>query len=186
MYKQVYKKEEKFYFLQYCATLIANRYDIRDRGMRRINQANKRCIKVWIILVLYLCAWQSLSAVIVLETPQTGVRVFVTDRIEQLNNTTSNSLLLPLCTISINAKHPGRGYLEITHTPLMSEGEEVPYQLFCDNIGSLIPDVLSYTCSPFIPLTISLTMLSAKLARPLQGARSSYSSMVFFHLKLEA
>lgn len=154
--------------------------------MGRINQANKRCSKIRIMLVLYLCAWQSLSAVIVLETPQTGVKILVTDRIQELNNTTSNSLLLPLCIITINAKHPGKGYLEITHTPLMSEGEEAPYQLFCDNIGSLIPDVLSYTCSPFIPLTISLTMLSAKLARPLQGELSSYSSMIFFHLKLEA
>ena len=154
--------------------------------MGRINQANKRCCKIRIMLVLCLCAWQSLSAVIVLETPQTGVKILVTDRIQNLNNTASNSMLLPLCIITINAKHPGRGYLEITHTPLMSEGEEVPYQLFCDNNGSLIPDVLSYTCSPFIPLTISLTMLSAKLARPLQGERSSYSSMVFFHLKLEA
>lgn len=154
--------------------------------MRKTYQASKRYHKIGIILVLFLCAWQSLSAAIVLETPQTEVKVFVIDRIEERNETPYSSLSFPLCMVIINAKHPSVGYLHISHTPLINEFEQFDYQLFCEDLGILLPDVISYRCSPFLPLTITLTKLSVKLAMPLSKERSSYTSEISLHLKLEA
>ena len=166
--------------------MIQYRYDIRDRKVGKTNQASRRYNRIRVMLVLCLCAWQSLSAAIVMETPPIEVKVSVTDKIEERNNTPSTSLLLPLCSIVITAKHHGRGYLHITHTALINGVEEVPYQLFCDNRVMILPDVLSYECSPFIPLTIPMTTLSVMLAMPLRVERSFYTSMIFLHLKLEA
>lgn len=154
--------------------------------MDRAYQDSSRYKKAGIILVLCLCAWSSLSAAIVMETPQTEVIVSVIDRIEERKSTPSTSLMLPLCSISITAKHHGRGYLEITHTSLISGFEEIPYQLFCNTSNQLLPDVIPYVCNPFLPLTIPITKLSVMLSRPLQQDRPSYTSEVFVHLKLEA
>ena len=154
--------------------------------MDRTNQVNRRYNTIGIMLVLCLCAWNSLSAAIVMETPQTEVIVSVIDRIEERKSTPSTSLMLPLCSISITAKHHGRGYLLITHTSLMSEFEEIPYQLFCNTRNLLLPDTIPYECNPFLPLTIPVTKLSVMLSRPLQRERSSYTSEIFVHLKLEA
>lgn len=154
--------------------------------MRRTNQADRRYSKIGIILVVLLCVWPSLSAVIFMETPQTEVQLFVSDLKSDRDNTPSTSQRLPLCSILIIAKHRGLGYLEITHTPLVSDFEVVPYQLFCENLQEMLPDVLSYRCNPFLPLTIPLTKLSVQLSKSLLGARSSYISDVTVHLRLEA
>lgn len=153
--------------------------------MDRTNQDSKRFSKVCIILVLSLCAWQSLYAAIVLETPQTEVKVFVTDRFEERKALPPASLLLPLCSIAIKAKHTGKGYLKISHTALYNEFETVPYELYCENTEGIFPDILDYTCNPYLPLTIPLTELSVILSSPLSSDRSSYSSEVSLHLKLE-
>ncbi len=166
-------------------TIILYRYDTRDRKVSRTKQTSRRYNKIGIILVLCLCACQPLSAAIVMETPQTEVKVFITDRIEERNSTPSTSLFLPLCSIVITAKHYGKGYLQIFHTPLVNGFEEVSYQLFCDNLQTILPDTLSYSCNPYLPLTIPMTKLSANLTRPLLGERSSYSSKVILHLRLE-
>ena len=94
--------------------------------------------------------------------------------------------MFPLCSILIIAKHYGDGYLQITHTPLINGFEEVPYQLFCEDLQAIIPEVLSYRCNPYLPLTIPLTKLSVQLSKPLPRARSSYTSDVTVHVKLEA
>lgn len=154
--------------------------------MRTTKQASRRNNKIGIILVLSLCAWHSLYAAIVLETPQTEVKVFVNDRKIERDNTPSTSLLLPLCTILVTAKHYGEGYLQISHTPLMNGVEKVSYQLICDDLQIIISDILSYKCNPFLPLTIPLTKLSVLLSKPLSMARSFYTSNVTVHLKLEA
>jgi len=150
------------------------------------NQASNRYRKAGIILVLCLCAWNPLSAVIVMETPQTEVKIAVFDRLEERNSTPSSSLMLPLCSIVITAKHHGKGYLQILHTPLSNGVEQIPYQLFCDNRGENLADLLSYECSPFFPLTIPMTRLSVKLTRALKGQRTSYRSDIFLYLTLEA
>lgn len=154
--------------------------------MSGADQPNRRYRKILIIVALSLCAWQQLYAVIVLETPQTEVKVLVVDRVAERNALAPTSLLLPLCSIVITAKHHGKGYLEITYTPLNNEIEEVSYRLFCDNLEMIIPGSFSYCSNPYIPLTVPLTMLSVKLSHPLQSVHISYHSEVFFHLKLEA
>ena len=168
------------------AAILLYRYDTRDSNLRITNQASRRYNKIGIILVLFFCAWQPLYAAIVLETPQTEVKVFVNDRKTERDNTPSTSLLLPLCTILVIAKHYGEGYLQITHTPLTNGVEEVFYQLFCEDLQVILPDVLSYKCNPYLPLTIPLTKLSVQLAEPLSMARSFYTSNVTVHFKLEA
>ncbi len=152
--------------------------------MYRIEQGNKRN-KVLILLVLCFCAFGQLYPAIVLETPQTEVKIFLADRVEERSQLSPTSLTIPLCSIAVTAKHNGEGYLQITHTPLSNGFEAVPYTLYCDNLREALPDVLSYTCNPSIPMTIPLTWISAQLSRALQGARSSYSSQVFLHLMLE-
>ncbi|MBI9094891.1 MAG: hypothetical protein JEY71_08430 [Sphaerochaeta sp.] len=120
-----------------------------------------------------------------METPQTEVKIFVTDRKEERDITPPTALQLPLCSIVVKAKHYGKGYLQIFHTPLVNEVEEVSYQLFCDNLQKNLPDILSYSCNPYLPLTIPVAEFSADLARPLRGDRASYSSNVIVHLKLD-
>lgn len=160
------------------------RYDIRNHEVGRNSRASRRCDKC-VLLVLCLCALQPVFAAIVMETPQTEVKIFLTDRKEERNNTPLTSLQLPLCSIVITAKHYGKGYLQIFHTPLVNEVESVPYQLFCDYLQKNFPDVLSYSSSPYLPFTIPMTKLSANLARPLLGDWTSYSSNVIVHLKLD-
>ncbi|NBK22138.1 MAG: hypothetical protein EOM68_08945 [Spirochaetia bacterium] len=154
--------------------------------MSRPSQTSRRYSKIGIILIVFFCTWHSLFSAIVLETPQTEVKLFVSDLKSERDTTPTTSQLLPLCSILIIAKHRGQGYLLVTHTPLVSPLEVVSYELFCETRQENIFDALSYSCNPFLPLTIPLTKLSVQLAKPLQGARSSYSSDVFVHLKLEA
>jgi len=153
--------------------------------MRRTNQASRKYYKIGIILVLCFCAWQALSAAIVLETPQTEVKIFVTDRKEERNKTSPSSQTFPLCSIAIMAKHYGKGYLNISYTPLINGVDVVAYLLFSEDSQEILPDVLSYRGNPHLPLTIPLAKLYVMLAKPLPGARSSYSSDVILHLKLE-
>ncbi len=153
--------------------------------MGRTNQASRKCNKTSIILVLCLCAWHSVFAAIVMETPKTELKIFVTDRKEERDNTLLSSLQLPLCSIVITAKHKGKGYLQIFHTPLTNGVEEVSYQLFYDDRHEILPSVISYDSNPFLPLTIPIMKLSANLIRPLLGDHSSYSSDVVLHLMLD-
>ncbi len=161
-------------------------YTIRDSKVGRTNQPNRRLHKICMFLVFCLCTCNPLSAVIVLETPQTEVLVVVTDRKGERNNTPASSLSFPLCSIAVKAKHQGRGYLEVTHTPLVFGSDLVPYQLFCDTREMILPTALPYECNSFLPLTIPMTELSVMLSRPLLRERSLYTSVVFLHLKLEA
>ena len=62
--------------------MILHRYDIRDDMMGRANQA-RIYSKVLIILMIFLCFTPFLYAAIILETPQTEVKIFVTDRMEE-------------------------------------------------------------------------------------------------------
>lgn len=164
--------------------MILHRYDIRDDMMGRANQT-RRYSKVLIILMLLLCFKSFLYAAIILETPQTEVKVFVTDRMEERKELPASSLVFPLCSIVLTAKHHGKGYLEIYHTPLSNGLEMVSYNLLCDNLGATLPDILTYKCNPSFPLTIPLTKISAELSRVLQGDRSSYHSEVFLHVWLD-
>lgn len=163
---------------------ILLRYDIRDSIMDRDNQENK-CRKILAILVLLLCAGQLLHATIVLETPQTEVKVVVTDRMGERSELPFFARILPLCSILISAKHKGSGLLKITHSPLHNEFERVNYTLLCDVMEGALPDTLSYTCDSAIPLIIPLTRISIELDKPLQGDRSSYTSEVYLHLRLD-
>ncbi len=169
-----------------CGIIAVYEFGIRDSKVGRANQPSRGWHRKYILLVLCICISNPLSAVIVLETPQTEVLVVVTDRIGERNNTPATSLSFPLCSIAITAKHQGRGYLAITHTPLVFGSDIVPYQLFCDTLDSILPTVLPYECNPFFSLTIPMTKLSVMISRPLQRERASYSSEVFLHLKLES
>jgi len=152
--------------------------------MERGNQANK-CRKILAILVLLLCAGQLLYAAIVLETPQTEVKIGVTDRMAERSELPFSARILPLCSILISAKHKGSGLLEITHSPLYNDLERVNYTLFCDAMEGALPGTLSYKCDSAVPLTIPLTRISIELDKSLQGDRSSYTSEVYLHLRLD-
>lgn len=141
--------------------------------------------KIITLLVLCLFTLAPLYPAIVMRTSQTEMKIVVTDRVQERNTLPSSSLILPLCSIAITAKHQGRGYLKIFHTSLTSGFEEVPYTLYCDDRWARLSETLSYICSPSIPLTIPLTNISAHLTRALQKERSSYTSEVFFHLIFE-
>jgi len=138
--------------------------------------------KIITLLVLCLFMLVPLYPAIVMRTSETEMHVAVTDRVEERTSLPASSLILPLCSIVITAKHQGKGYLKIFHTPLTNGLGEVPYTLYLDDRSSRFPDALSYQCSPSIPLTIPLATISALLTRPLPGARSSYSSEVFVYL----
>lgn len=141
--------------------------------------------KIRTLLVLCLSILVPLYPAIVMRTSETEMHVVVTDRVEERTSLPAPSLILPLCSIVLKAKHQGKGYLRIFHTPLTNELGEVPYTLYLDDHGSRFPDSLSYQCSPSIPLTIPLANISAHLTQPLPGGRSSYRSEVFVHLAFE-
>lgn len=152
--------------------------------MCRANQATKPN-RVVILLVLCLCTCSLISGAIVLETSQTEMILTVTDRMEERDKLSSNTLSLPLCSLVITAKHRGKGYLEITHTPLYDGTRMVAYTLYCDIRSESLPVIISYKGNPSVPLTIPLSRVTALLDRTLLGDRSSYRSNIFLHLRLE-
>ena len=153
--------------------------------MERKYKDFRRFKRLVITFALCLFTWHPLSAIIVMDTSQTELRVVVTDRVEERNSISFPSLQLPLCTIVIVAKHYGKGYLQIIHNTLSDGVEEISYTILCDNLGSRVSGVIPYECSPFLPLTIPLTKLSVELKRPLPAEHSSYSSLIIFIIKLE-
>lgn len=135
------------------------------------------------MFVLCLSVPSQLYSAITLQTAATDVLVIV----EPIAfNGGEASLLIPICDLTLTAKHPGFGRVYIDHTPLFNQGEAVMYQLVSEigfNFERSQP--YQYRVEGSLHETVVIGRLWARLVRPLGSARNLYSSTLTVNLVLE-
>ncbi len=153
-----------------------------SRTWRRI-QLCKAAYCGFLLCLLCLLVPSDLRAAISLQTPSTDVVIVI----EPLPfNTSDASLLVPICDVSLVAKHPGFGRVYIEHTPLSSPMEMVMYQLVSE-IGldfERSKPFLYYARGPHYE-EVSIGRLWARLIKPFKGDAQQYSSTLRLNLVLE-
>lgn len=136
--------------------------------------------KSWLfpILFFFLAMQPALYGAILLQTPDTEVSLHI-------NQTTGQNqrLTIPICEMSLSAKHKGEGVLRFANSPLTNEKELVPYALVGQD-GDFIEEWVYHTSSTTLK-TIHMGSVWAKLSRPLAGPSSEYSSDIFVTLVLD-
>lgn len=137
------------------------------------------------ILVLLSGFSYTLFAAITLETTQVEIRVMLHDKKAERNMSDPKNLQLPLCSIALEAKHPGKGYLSITHSPLIQGDDTIYYRVFSETAELFPGESIPYTANPYIPTIVHIANLDVLLSWPLQASSQSYSSDIVVHLALE-
>ncbi len=133
--------------------------------------------------MLWLLPTAELQSAISLQTPSTDVLVVI----EPVGfNTSAVSLLIPICDLSLIAKHPGFGKVFIDHTPFSKQDEILMYQLVSEHgldFDGAEP-FLYYVQGP-LHETVSIGRLWARLVRPFGSDARQYSSTIRVNLVLE-
>lgn len=152
------------------------------RTWRRI-QLSKATHCILLVGLLCLLVPSNLRAAITLQTPSTDVVIVI----EPLSfNTADASLLIPICDVSLVAKHPGFGRVYIEHTPLSGPMELVMYQLISENGLDFerSEPFLYYVRGPLYE-EVPIGRLWARLIQPFKGEAQQYSSTLRLNLVLE-
>ncbi len=154
----------------------------KSRTWRRI-QLCKAAYCGFLLCLLCLLVPSDLRAAISLQTPSTDVVIVI----EPLPfNTLDASLLIPICDVSLVAKHPGFGRVYIEHTPLSSPLEMVMYQLVSENgLDFERSEPFLYYVQGALHEEVSIGRLWARLIKPFKGDAQQYSSTLRLNLVLE-
>ena len=127
-----------------------------------------------------------LFSAIVLYTPDTEVSLTVTNF--QQNQKRIHSGKLPLCEISLLAKHSGSGRLLVSSGPLSNGAELISYHLAFETEEGLqrVRDKgFVYTTSPDRLESIAIAKLWAEFSNPIFSIPEGYVGNIYLNLILE-
>lgn len=140
------------------------------------------CGTAFLCLLIVLLP-SALQAAITLQTPSTDVLIVVEPIAD---NGSDGSLLVPICDLTLVAKHQGFGRVFIDHTPLFYQTEVVMYQLVSERgLDFERSEPFLYRVQGQLHEEVSIGRLWARLGGPLGSARASYTSTLRVNLVLE-
>ena len=147
------------------------------------SQAREAAFFSMLIVLLCLFVPSSLQAAITLQTPSTDVLIVV----EPIaSNGNDGSLLIPICDLTLVAKHPGFGRVFIEHTPLLSQTDVVMYQLVSERgLDFERSEPFLYRVQGQLHEEVPIGRLWARLVRPLGSTKTLYFSTLRVNLVLE-
>lgn len=154
----------------------------RSRSVRRTQRCKAANFGL-LLCLLCLASPSELRSAITLQTPSTDVVIVV----EPVPFDGSDaSLLIPICDVTLMAKHPGFGRVYIDHTPLSNQFEMVMYQLVSERgLDFERSEPFLYYVRGALHEEISIGRLWARLVRPLGTRGNLYSSTLRVNLVLE-
>ncbi|MDD3057805.1 MAG: hypothetical protein PHY87_00070 [Sphaerochaeta sp.] len=158
--------------------------NIRLCSFQRFVSSPARAVRPGAVCVLFLClCLYPLHPAIILETAPTDV-VFeiqpIPDQDEQIQTR------LPICDLTLHAKHRGLGRLFFDHTPL-SLGNQVVSYLLEDEQGRLLERSIpfEYQVHGIFHEQVRMGRLYARLFRPLSQNQGAFRSTISIHFILE-
>lgn len=155
------------------------------KRIRDYQRSHARKAAFFSMLIVLLCLFvpSLLQAAITLQTPSTDVLIVV----EPIAfNGSDGSLLVPICDLTLVAKHPGFGRVFIEHTPLLYQTEVVMYQLVSERgFDFERSEPFLYRVQGQLHEEVPIGRLWARLVRPLSSTKTLYSSTLRVNLVLE-
>ncbi len=146
--------------------------------------AHARVIRLGIVGIFLLCLQVSpLYPAIILETATTDVVIDIQPIADQRGQSRT---LLPICDLSLHAKHRGYGRLKFDHTPL-SRGNQMISYLLEDEQERVFDRTYSfaYQVNGASHELVRMGHLYARLLQPLIQNEGLYSSTITIHFILE-
>lgn len=142
-----------------------------------------RVFRSGLFCVVFLCLSLSpLLPAIMLETTATDVVIKVQTLTDQEDQP---RIRLPVCDLTLHAKHRGLGRLILDHTPLSQGTQVIYYQLEDEQGRRFTADLpLEYRVNGIIHEQVKVGRLYARLSRPLNQLQGMQSSITI-HLILE-
>ncbi len=158
--------------------------NIRLCSFQRFVSCPARAVRPGVVCALFLClCLYPLHPAIILETATTDV-VFEIQLIPDQEGLTQTRL--PICDLTLHAKHRGLGRLFFDHTPLSLGNQEVSY-LLEDEQGRLLEREVPfvYQVHGVFHEQVRMGRLYARVFRPLSQNQRGYRSTISIHFILE-
>ncbi|MPM66643.1 hypothetical protein SDC9_113553 [bioreactor metagenome] len=142
-----------------------------------------RIVRSGLFCILFLCiCLYPLFPAIILETASTNVVI----EVQSLDDEeTANRTRIPICDLTLHAKHRGAGRLILDHTALSQGAQVISYQLEDEQGRRFAADLpLEYRVGGIVHEQVKVGRLYARFARPLSQMQGMQSSLTI-HLVLE-